>query len=299
MIPYIFGFTPAESLVLIALEGPRKRFGPSMRMDLVTDPADVLDQARYTAGLACRQGFRQVMVFGFGAAVEPAHSVLGAVRSELTAAGVDVLDAVRADGTRWWSLMCTNERCCPRAGTPYDVDSSRVAAEAVLAGLQRAPDRDSLRAQVAAVDTGRQAAVARAAAKRGRTVDVTTLVNVALNRTELLSTDEVAALASAVQEVRDRDRAWAMMSRPTAGLHFRLWRTVMQSVPDELLCPVGSLAAFAAWLSGSGVLASHAAERVLAVDPEYSMALLVVEALHTCLHPDSWESVRPLEAPAP
>lgn len=297
MIPYILGFRPLESLVLISLEGPRKRFGPCCRMDLVADPADVLDQARYTAALARKQGFRRVMIFGFSADVEPAQSVLSAVHSELTAAGVGVLDAVRADGTRWWSMLCSDPSCCPTEGTPYDVETSRVAAEAVLAGLQRAPDRDSLRAHVAPLDPARLESVA-AASKRRLVVDVTTLVGTALGRPDSLGIDEIAALAAAVQNVRDRDRAWAMMSRAMAGQHFELWRTVMQSVPDELLCPVGSLAAFAAWLRGSGVLASHAAERVLAVDPDYSMALLVIDALQTCLHPDSWEAVLPSGGPA-
>jgi Domain of unknown function (DUF4192) len=106
-----------------------------------------------------------------------------------------------------------------------------------------------------------------------------------------LTIEEVAALAAAVQHLRLRDEAWAMMSRTTADAHFELWRRVMQSVPDALLSPVGSLAAFAAWLSGHGVLASHAAERVLSVDPEYSMALLVVDALDACVHPDRWQTI--------
>lgn len=292
MIPYILGFTPRESLVVIALEGRRNRFGPCCRMDLATARDEVLDQARYTAALARRQAFRRVMVFAFSADVEPANSALTAVHGALTEAGVDVLDAVRADGASWWSTLCSNPRCCPPEGTPYDVDTSRVAAEAVLAGLQRAPDRESLRAHVAPLDPARRASVA-AAAKHRPVVDVTTLVAGALDRSECLSIDEIAALAVAVQDVRDRDRAWAMMTRATAPRHFQLWRTVMQTVPDELMVPVGSLTAFAAWLSGRGVLASHAADRVLAVDPTYSMALLVVDALQACLHPDTWETVTP------
>ncbi len=38
MIPYLLGFQPLESLVLVALEGARKRFGPVLRVDLVDDP---------------------------------------------------------------------------------------------------------------------------------------------------------------------------------------------------------------------------------------------------------------------
>jgi Domain of unknown function (DUF4192) len=295
MIPFLLGFTPHESLVVAVVHGPRSRFGPCLRMDLVTDLADAADQAGYTRALVQHHSFSRVMVFAFSIAVEPARTVLHAVQRELARGGVEVLDAVRADGTRWWSMTCTDPLCCGPEGTPYDVDTSRVAAEAVLAGLQRAPDRDALRAQVAPLDASRQAAVAAAVAARGPDcVDVQSLVQAGLGREDDLTIEEIASLAATVQRLPSRDEAWAMMSRSTADAHFALWRRVMQSVPDALLSPVGSLAAFAAWLSGHGVLASHAAERVLRVDPEYSMALLVVDALDACVHPDRWQTaVRP------
>lgn len=294
MIPYLFGFVPSESLVLVSLEGSRQRFGPCVRLDLVTGPAEVAEQAAYVSALALRQRFRRVMLIAFSDSVDPAKSVLDAVQAQLSTAGVAVLEAIRADGARWWSETCTVPGCCPAEGAPYDVETSRVAVEAVVAGLAKAPDRESLRAQVAALPVSRRTAVAAAAdAIRSGSFDVEALVVAALERSGPLSVEEIATLASAVQAVSDRDRAWALMSRPTARHHFRVWQTVMQSVPDELLCPVGSLAAFAAWLQGSGVLASHAAERVLSIDPDYSMALLVVRALEACLHPDSWATVRP------
>lgn len=300
MIPYLLGFTPHESLVVIVLEGPRRRFGPCFRMDLVTEAADALEQARYTRSLVRRHSFRRVMVFAFSSVLEPAQTVLEEVRRHLISAGVDVLDAVRADGTRWWSITCSDPLCCGPDGTPYDVDASRVAAEAVLAGMQRAPDRDSLRAQVAPLGIERQISVA-AVLESSRSVcgGVVPLVESGLGRSGGLSIGEIAALAGAVQDVAARDQAWAMMRRESAGAHFELWRQVMQSVPDELLSPVGSLAAFAAWLSGNGVLASHAAERVLSVDPGYFMAELVIEALYECMHPDSWELTRPSVLPVP
>jgi hypothetical protein len=293
MIPYLLGFTANESLVVIVLEGPTRRFGPCFRMDLVAHRGEAADQARYIRALVQHHSFCCVMIFAFSDLVEPAQTVLDTAQQELASAGVEVVDAIRADGTRWWSLTCSDPRCCGSEGSPYDVDSSPVAAEAVFAGLQRAPDRESLRAQVAPLDEERRAAVAAAAAAALPGDRVEGMVTAGLGRADQLSIEGIAALAAAVQDVTARDRAWALMRRATAGEHFQLWRLVMQSVPDYLLSPVGSLAAFAAWLNGSGVLASHAAERVLSVDPGYSMALLVVDALDACLHPDSWERGRP------
>lgn len=291
IIPYLLGFTPTESMVVIALEGPRKRFGPCFRMDLVSNPEEVSGQGAYVRDLVRHHGFGWVLIFAFSEQREPAEAALRASHGLLLAAGVGVLDAIRADGARWWSTTCSDPLCCHPAGTPYDIDTSRVAAEAVLAGLQRAPDRESLRAQFAPLGPERRRAVADAATALQPGADPVPLVNAAFDTPESLTADQVAELAVAVQQIGSRDAAWSMMTRATAARHLGVWRVVMQSVPDELLPPVGSLAAFAAWLSGNGVLASHAAERVLEIDDHYSMARLVTEALQASLNPNTWDAL--------
>lgn len=290
MIPYLLGFTPTESLVVIALQGPRRRFGPCFRIDLSSDTEAISAQADYVRALVRHHRFNPVMVFAFSSRAEPADAALSAVQARLSAAGVGVLDAIRADGTRWWSATCRDPLCCSPDGTPYDVETSRVAAEAVLAGMQRAPDRESLRAQFLPLDSERVAAVSEAASKLQRGIDPVPLISVALDAPHDLPVDRVAQLAMAVQRVVDRDAAWSMMTRANASRHLELWRAVMQSVPDALLPPVGALTAFAAWLSGRGVLASHAAERVLEVDSNYSMARLVIDALQASLNPSTWDT---------
>lgn len=292
MIPYLLGFTPRESLVVIALEGPRKRFGPCFRMDLVEDAEDVADQADYVMALVRHHHFDPVMIFAFSDQRELSEAALHAVQAKLSTAGVGVLDAIRADGVRWWSMSCSDPQCCGPEGVPYDVETSRVAAEAVLAGMQRAPDRDSLRAQFAPLSRDRVDAVAEAATRVRPGASSSQLITAALRSSESLTVERVAELAVAVQHIGGRDEAWAMMTRVNAERHLALWRAVMQAVPDALLPPVGALAAFAAWLSGNGVLASHAAERVVEVDESYSMATLVIEALRASLNPNTWDTFR-------
>src|SRR3712207_7873795 len=43
----------------------------------------------------------------------------------------------------WWSMTCDGP-CCPADGTPYDVASSRLAAEAVYQGLTARVTREEL-----------------------------------------------------------------------------------------------------------------------------------------------------------
>ncbi|MGH3470629.1 MAG: DUF4192 family protein, partial [Nocardioidaceae bacterium] len=73
--------------------------------------------------------------------------------------------------------------------------------------------------------------------------------------------------------------------------HFQLWRCVMRSVPDNMLAPVGSLTAFAAWLDGRGVLSSHAVEHTLGVSGDYSMARLIRDLLASAVPPTAWRSM--------
>src|SRR6201999_4047683 len=61
--------------------------------------------------------------------------------------------------------------------------------------------------------------------------------------------------------------------------HLRLWTDVVRRTPARYVPAPASLLAFTAWQSGNGALANVAAQRALAADPEYSMALLLLEAI--------------------
>ncbi|MBA2559254.1 MAG: DUF4192 domain-containing protein [Propionibacteriales bacterium] len=147
MIPYVLGFMPNDSVVLIALRGPRRRFGPCLRLDLADNSDDAAAQARYLVDVVTAHSFTPVVIVAFSADAERAAALVEPLCDGLARRRVHVLEALRADGRRWWSYTCADEDCCGPAGSPYDAGSSRVAAQAVVAGLQKAPDRDSLRVQ--------------------------------------------------------------------------------------------------------------------------------------------------------
>ncbi len=84
----------------------------------------------------------------------------------------------------------------------------------------------------------------------------------------------------------------AMAERENAGVHYEVWRAVTRRVDDDLLPPVASLAGFAAWLEGRGVLASHAVDRVFEVAPGHPFALLVSELVDRAVNPRTWADLR-------
>ncbi len=301
IIPYLIGFQPVESLVLVALEGPRKRFGPVLRVDLVDDDPDGdvdlrSQQAELVVAVMARNGVGRVLVVAYSEVPGRADPVVALVREALADRGIAVEDAFRTDGGRWWSYVCGNPRCCSPEGVPYDSRTSRVAAEAVVSGLTFEADREALRAQLAPADprTRRLVALAvralrcdeQAADPTGDTID--TLVTEALVAPSALSPADTARLAVAVQTADGLQRLAGGITRAEAGQHYQLWRTVTTRVGDDLQPATACLAALAAWLDGRGVLASLAVDRVLELAPGHPFAELVGGLLARAVNPAAW-----------
>jgi hypothetical protein len=306
VVPYLLGFDPHESLVVVALEGSPQRFGPCARLDLVDgdDPPDAAErQVDFLAELVATHHFDPLILVAYSVRTgdsDLTDSLMRDLIVRLRDDGVVVTEALRADGRRWWSYTCDDGRCCPGEGTPYDADSSRVAAEAVVAGLARAPSRDSLRAQfepdparVAAFEEALTGLLVAPTSYEPMTEDeLRGHVVAGVETGEPMAADTLVRLVIGVQSTELRDAAWCLMTRDNAADHFSFWTAAMQGTPEDLLGTVGSLAAFAAWLSGRGVLASHAAERVLEVEPDHPLALGVIKLCAGSVNPAVWGSER-------
>lgn len=311
-VPYLLGFHPADSVVVVALRGRRVVF--AARGDLPDPDTDPRPAAQHLAEVIARQGTESATVIGYG----PAARVTGAVDAvgeALDRAGLLVLDALRVTDGRWWSYLCTEPECCPPDGTPYDPGASEVSAAAVFAGQVALPDRDALAGQVSALDGPVRLAMRRATVRaRGRLATLTeeatetALVGgrsvrsagVAAVRTafrrhrrgERLSDDEVAWLTVLLTQLPVRDHAWERTDGRDADIS--LWTDVLRRAEPELIAAPGSLLAFAAWRAGYGALAAVALERVLAAHPDYSLALLLDDLLRRGFPPselDGWPEV--------
>ncbi|GLY17555.1 hypothetical protein Kisp01_45690 [Kineosporia sp. NBRC 101677] len=174
---YTLGFRPLNSLVLIALHGPRGRVGSMLRIDLTpawfgpVGVADVLDAAVEAVtgpGAAAfagvppggppdvsdeeREGpdgsggvwLRVVaIVAAHDALAVPAPPVARALPHRMLEAGVWLYDLIGVTPTAYRSLACPDENCCPAGGRPLsEVESSRVAMAHVLRG-DRLADSES------------------------------------------------------------------------------------------------------------------------------------------------------------
>ena len=310
-VPYLLGFHPADSVVVVAMRGKKIVF--AARGDL-PDPAaspTANEAAAHLASVLTRQHIGAATVIGYGAAARVTPAV-DAVAAALRATGVRVLDALRVTDGRYWSYTCDNPECCPPNGTPYDPATSRVAAAATYAGQVALPDRSALRRQLAPIggltrESMRQAtdrAAHRLVALLDGAPDADLLGGKALREAgeqavddamhrhrerARLCDDEVAWLTVLLRHLPVRDHAWERIGDD--DWHVALWTDVLRRAEPDLVAAPASLLSFAAWRSGQGGLANIAVERALAAEPHYSMALLMDEVLRNGVPPtrlDRW-----------
>jgi hypothetical protein len=311
IVPYLIGFHPTDSLVVVAMRGGQVVF--AARGDLPrprTSLAARVALADQLAGVVSRQGCQTASVIGYG----PPDRVAAAVPvacDALSRCGVEVLDALRVTAGRYFSQLCDDSECCSPDGTAFDLNASALAAEAVFAGQVVLPDRSALVRQVAPVgglarESMRQATeraedrlaelvVAEPAGVGGPATVLRAgkaAVREALARGESggrLTDDEVAWLTLLLCHPPVRDFAW---ERTTPDeWQIALWTEVLRRADLDLAPAPASLLAFAAWRAGFGSLASVALERALGADPAYQMALLLDDMLRRGVPPstlDGW-----------
>ncbi|EWS99891.1 hypothetical protein N865_20010 [Intrasporangium oryzae NRRL B-24470] len=153
-IPYLLGFEPTRSLVVVALKDGR--LGLTSRIDL-PDPGEPGRAARVLMPALRRERPGQVILIGYGDTPGHAAAVLDAFAAALQGAGIGIRDRLLVTGGRWRSLDCTDPGCCPPEGTP--IGRSRaglaVASEFVGQGIAPLPDRAALAALLEPTDQAR------------------------------------------------------------------------------------------------------------------------------------------------
>jgi Domain of unknown function (DUF4192) len=295
-IPYLIGFHPSDSVVVLACDGSRGAY--AVRLDVTAHDALL----EHIADLVAGRRPSEVILAGYGedARVTP---TVERIRDRLSSRGVRLREALRIDKDRFWSYLCTDAACCPPEGTYVDVRASPVAAAAIAGGLVALPDRRELERLVAF--SGGDAAVRattraerRLAAWADEGVDkipsrmavegvplVRRVVERACAGEPPPDADEVAWLGLLLVSLRVRDEAWVRMSEPHLDAHLSLWRHVLTHVTEPYTPAPACLLAFAAWRRGEGALANVALDRALTADPGYSMARLLQELFISGLPP--------------
>ncbi len=225
VLPYQLGYHPSDSLVALALRD--RQIGLVERIDL--PPVEEVDAA--CAAMVpplVRQEPDGVLLVGYESRPGAATALADAVRADLEAAGVAVLDRLVVRDGRWHTPDCTTG-CCPTAAHPREVPRDAPAvAQFVALEVAPLPGRESLTALVSA-DPSLTAPVAAALAVIEARADGTAVGEraVAVHRLRFLATwakaldvsdrshrvpggdalspDDVALLVASLRDVQLRD----------------------------------------------------------------------------------------------
>ncbi|MFF9025286.1 DUF4192 domain-containing protein [Streptomyces eurythermus] len=165
-LPYLLGYRPEDSMVLVALHdrGGCGRFGGRARLGIPANEEDWEAAARQLArGLVTGSERRGARPEGMVAYVcqEPGPGESGRevkqrltrlaqlMRTECGSLDVPVVEALCVSDGRFWSYCCPVKGCCPEDGSPMGLPGTSVlAAAATYAGLQVRGTLKELRARL-------------------------------------------------------------------------------------------------------------------------------------------------------
>lgn len=314
-LPYLVGFFPRDSLVVVCLHGPRPRIGLVVRVDLPPPGqeralarsllAPVVTTRPSSVVLVVVGGGRPHPVLGF-----PAAAAVATVAGALDEHGVPTRQRMWVEALQENARWSCYERCCGgRLPTPQ---ASPVAAAAAVAGQVTFADREELRRLVApdggdvlarrgalldgaVVELDRELAQDPGAVLRRHLAVVRDAVEAA-TRGELPATDDqvvALALALADRSVRDWCLRWCRGDRSGAAGDDRaaaaeqLWLALTRATPPPESANPATLAGLTAYLRGNGALAGMALDCALQAWPGHDLATLLAAALDAGLPPSS------------
>ena len=302
-IPYLLGFHPSDSLVLVGLRG--RRLVVTARLDLAdsTQPG----VTAHTVAAISRGGATVVVGVVYDREPEvtprPWGGLAAVLADDAEEHGCELADLLLVSGRHWWSLLCTEPTCCPPEGLDLPDAPSEFAATATVEGIVALPDRAAVEAVLepapAAVlaalepliEQFEHAAVAEVLAGHS-TRSTRSLIRslfAAARAAEAPAWNPpndatVARFGVALGSIPIRDAVWmAIDDRRLTGR--ALWRDLACRLPSPYDAPPLFLFGWSAWRAGDGTLANIAAARAVDSDPGYSAADLLSGALANGVDP--------------
>jgi hypothetical protein len=285
MVPYLFGFHPENSVVMVSMRD--KWLSVSARFDLDAPP----EIAEPWFAAAVEAGGTAVIFVVYDDSVRNASEAntdyVDCLNEMASSAGLDVHDRLLVSNSRWWSYECSDARCCPPEGTPIQ-HAGAAAAGAVANGLVALASRSALETELSpnsvrgssvltellrTLELDEEPVVARAKAWK----DVRRFVRLAAKGDFTCPDDLAAKVLWALTDVHVRDAAIGfLVDKPDPNVAAS-WRELVRSAPREWRAPVATIYALWCYADGNGTRTTIALECALDADPEYSLALLIDE----------------------
>jgi Domain of unknown function (DUF4192) len=309
-IPYLLGFHPRDSLVIVGLAGTRVSITARVDLDDLCEAGMLAGTLRVLANGESTSAIAAIFdepTADLRAPALPHRNLIDALAVRTGERGVELIDAVLVAGGRWWSYHCADDGCCPPEGRELPGDASPSRAAATYAGLVALADRNELAALLDPDDSAQRAALEPAIAEHENLAAAAVVGGYAQRRLRsvkraifaaardadeslfpgdggALPDDELCRFAVALSETPIRDAVWLAVDQQRLDGR-ALWRQIARRVPPPYDAAPLFLFGWASWRDGNGAAAGIAAERAVASDPEYTAAELLLGALAHGLDP--------------
>lgn len=292
-IPFLIGYHPSNSLVLVALNTDsveKDAVGMAMRVDL---PVDLSGESYdLLASHFTREKAAGALLVAYTPAESAAgESVLINASAALMRAGIEIRESLLVQSNRFRSLLCIDSACCPPEGSPVpEIDSSRIAAEHVIAGhpmpfatvgelihsISALPSaaHESWLSEVNQFTIASDAKELNHLQRDGATAVIDLAGEYQIGR-GAEDRELAARVIGRMSDIQVRDFALGSHSLESADSYWRMWRDLLVIAPNGFVAPIASVFAALAYERGEGALAQRALDRALADNPHYSLALLL------------------------
>jgi hypothetical protein len=285
-VPVAIGFAPADSVVMLTIEGKRPFHA---RIDLPDDEDDVDDVIEALMRPARDHGIARVVFVIYDDDTAVADETAWSLHVAFTAAGIEVFEVFRVHEDHYFAVLPGRAPSAYR-GIAFEARHHPFAAHSVFGGRVTHESREALAATLARDEV----AASRVEASLGDCEplaphQVRAVITEHAGSRSATPPEVVGALALSMLEGSLRDEAWSWLSRTTAASYVDFWSDVVRRSPEALVPGPASVLAFTAWLAGEGALAWCAVDRARAVDPQHSLAELVAEMLTSATSPDQWD----------
>ena len=303
-IPFLIGYHPENSLVLVALKDDA--VGMAMRVDMPTDIAP--ESYDLLASHFQREAAEAALLVAYVDAQTDPEPVLINTSAALLRAGISIKESLIVSDGRYRSMLCHDSECCPPLGSPIpDIDSSRIAAEHVIAGHPMPFANvsglvQSIAALPSAMEESWQSEVRTfwIESDSENLLDLqrdgaTAVIDLAGEYAQGRGAEDrelVARVIGRISDIQVRDYALGSHNEETADAYWQMWRELLLIAPRGFVAPIASIFAALAYERGEGALAHKALDRALADDERYSLALLLRRVFTAGWPPQSFSAMR-------
>lgn len=294
-IPYLLGFHPAESVVLVGMDLSRVVVTARLDLSELDTSGGGLDDLLFamTNGGVTR-AVAAIYSEQFDAGSGRVGRLLEALTLSCSLADCELADVLVVGGGRWWSVSCNGDDCCAAEGHELAILGSRISAEATYAGMSVLPSREALAASLDPLPHRHLLLPALQASRtRIRSIDtvVTRLKQAAEHvagadngALEPLSDEQIVSFGRALRDIQVRDAVWTQIDHGKLNCA-ALWHELASRLPEPFDAAPVFLLGWHAFREGNGALANLAAMRAIASDPGYTAGLLLESAVRCGVNP--------------